>query len=79
MRVPLERGLNMPKRITVTQESNTGRNECFHDNFTGANMTRNQFVNRIKQGNYENYHVRNINGVDTPVSNPDNTRNNNLG
>ena len=64
MRVPLERGLNMPKRITVTQESNT---------------TRNQFVNQIKQGNYENYHVRNINGVDTPVSNPDNTRNNNLG
>ena len=42
-------------------------------------MTRNQFVNQIKQGNYENYHVRNINGVDTPVSNPDNTRNNNLG
>ena len=79
MRVPLERGLNMPNRITVTQESNTGRNECFHDNFTGANMTRNQFVNQIKQGNYENYHVRNINGVDTPVSNPDNTRNNNLG
>ena len=79
MRVPLERGLNMQKRITVTQESNTGRNECFHDNFTGANMTRNQFVNQIKQGNYENYHVRNINGVDTPVSNPDNTRNNNLG
>ncbi len=69
----------MPKRITVTQESNTGRNERFHDNFTGVNMTRNQFVNQIKQGNYENYHVRNINGVDTPVSNPDNTRNNNLG
>lgn len=78
MRVLLERGLNMPKRITVTQESNTGRNERFHDNFTGVNMTRNQFVNQIKQGNYENYHVRNINGVDTPVSNPDNTRNNNL-
>ena len=69
----------MPKHITVTHESNTGRNERFHDNFTGANMTRNQFVNQIKQGNYENYHVRNINGVPTPVSNPDKTRNNNLG
>lgn len=78
MRVLSERRLNMPKRVTVTQESNTGRNERFHDNFTGINMTRNQFVNQIKQGNYQNYHVRNINGVDTPVSNPDRTRNNNL-
>lgn len=69
----------MPKRITVTHESATGRNERFHDNFTGANMTRNQFVNQINQGNYENYHVRNINGIPTPVSNPDSTRNNNLG
>lgn len=77
--VPTERMMYMPKRITVTHESNTGRNERFHDNFTGANMTRNQFVNQIKQGNYENYHVRNINGVPTPVSNPDKTRNNNLG
>lgn len=79
MRVLSERGLNMPKRITVTKESSTGRNERFHDNFTDTNMTRNQFVNQIKQGNYPNYHVRSINGVDTPVSNPDRTRNNNLG
>ena len=53
----------MPKRITVTNESNSGRNERFHDNFTGANMTRNQFVREINQGNYKNYHVRNINGI----------------
>lgn len=69
----------MRKRITVTSETSTGRNERFHDNFTGTDMTRSQFVNQIKQGNYENYHVRNINGVPTPVSNPDKTRNNNLG
>lgn len=69
----------MPPRITVTHESGTGRNERFHDNFTGADMTRNQFVRQINQGNYENYHVRNINGVPTPVSNPDRNRNNNLG
>ncbi|MFR3391117.1 MAG: hypothetical protein ACLTT1_11315 [[Clostridium] scindens] len=69
----------MPPRITVTRESDTGRNERFHDNFTGADMTRNQFVRQINQGNYENYHVRNINGVATPVSNPDRNRNNNLG
>ena len=69
----------MPKRVSVTRESTTGRNERFHDNFTGQDMTRNQFVRAIQQGNYQNYHVRNINGVATPVSNPDKTRNNNLG
>lgn len=69
----------MAKRVSVTRESSTGRNESFHDNYTGTNMSRNQFVRQIKQGSYENYHVRNINGVDTPVSNPDKSRNNNLG
>lgn len=69
----------MSKRISVTYESNTGRNERFHDNYTGRDMTRSQFVNQIKNGNYENYHVREINGVPTPVSNPDKSRNNNLG
>lgn len=69
----------MPKRIKVTNETDTGRNTNFHDNFTGTDMTRQQFVNEIKQGNYENYHVRNINGIDTPVSNPDTKTNNNLG
>ena len=69
----------MPKRVKVTSESRSGRNTKFHDNFTGRNMTRSQFVREIKSGNYENYHVRKINGVQTPVSNPDKTRNNNLG
>lgn len=61
----------MAKRVSVTRESSTGRNTNFHDNYTGANMTRAQFVRQINNGNYENYHVRNINGIDTPVSNPD--------
>ena len=69
----------MPKRVSVTQESDTGRNTRFLDNFTGQDMTRTQFVNAIKNGNYDNYHIRNINGVETPVSNPDSTKNNNLG
>ena len=66
------------KRVTVTKESNTGRNKQFHDNLTGADMTRPQFVKEIEQGNYPNYHVRKINGVKTPVSNPDETEGNNL-
>lgn len=69
----------MPKRISVTSENSTGRNMTFHDNYTGADMTRAQFVSQINNGNYENYHVRNINGVDTPVSNPDSSSRNNLG
>lgn len=66
------------KRVTVTEESSTGRNQKFHDNYNGNDMTRQQFVNEIKQGNYPNYHTRKINGVDTPASNPDGSRNNNL-
>ncbi len=66
------------KRITVTQESDSGRNKKFHDNHNGDDMTRPQFVKKIEQGDYSNYHVRKINGIKTPVSNPDSTKNNNL-
>ena len=66
------------KRITVTSESDTGRNQKFHDNHKGSDMTRAQFVKEIERGEYSNYHVREINGVKTPVSNPDSSRNNNL-
>jgi hypothetical protein len=68
----------MPKRITVTEESDTGRNLRFRDNRTGDEMTRSQFVRQIENGNYPRYHVREINGVPTPVSNPDKSTNNNL-
>ncbi len=67
------------KRVSVTGESKSGRNQTFHDNYNGSNMTRNQFVRQIEQGNYPNYHVRDINGVKTPVSNPDPKVDNNLG
>ncbi len=67
------------RRITVTQESDTGRNERFHDNNTGGDMTRGQFVRQIEQGSYPNYYVRDINGVKTPVSKPDGKEGNNLG
>ena len=69
----------MPKRVKVTRESDSGRNTGFHDNFTGADITREEFVQAIRDGDYSNYHIRNINGIDTPVSNPDPSRHNNLG
>jgi len=61
------------KRITVTKESNSGRNQKFHDNYTGNDMSRARFVKKIEQGDYSNYHVRKVNGIKTPVSNPDTT------
>lgn len=69
----------MQKRVETITESSTGRNTRFHDNLTGLDMTRKQFVDRIKRGEYEGYHIRNINGIETPVSNPDKKESNNLG
>lgn len=67
------------KRVEVTREADSGRNLSFVDHQTAAGMTRAQFVRAIEQGKYQGYHVRNINGVKTPVSNPDKTKDNNLG
>lgn len=69
----------MNQRITVTKESPTGRNIKFVDNSTGETMSRNQFVKKIESGNYPDYHVRKMNGLKTPVSNPDSSSKNNLG
>ena len=66
------------KRVTVTRENDAGRNLRFHDNYRGTDMSRVEFVRQISTGNYPNYHIRNINGVDTPVSNPDGKESNNL-
>lgn len=69
----------MGKRITVVSETETGRNQEFHDNATGRNMSRPEFVRRIEAGEYPKYHVRVIDGVSTPASNPDQSERNNLG
>lgn len=65
--------MNKPK-VTVNSESETGRNLTFHDNETRKNMNREQFVNSIDNGRYPNYHIRNINGIPTPCSNPDKSK-----
>lgn len=77
--VPERKKTIMKKQITVTKENNSGRNTRFHDNTTGKDMTRSQFVKAIENGQYTDFHVRTINGIKTPVSNPDRTDNNNLG
>ena len=69
----------MAKRITVTSETDSGRNQVFHDNVSGRSMSRPEFVRAIEGGQYDRYHVRLVNGVKTPVSNPDRSEGNNLG
>lgn len=66
-------------KVTVIKESESGRNLLFKDNKNGLQMSRSQFVNQIKSGNYEDYYVRKINGISTPVSKPDGNTKNNLG
>lgn len=66
------------KRVKVVGESESGRNQKFVDTRTRAEMTRAGFVREIERGNYPDYHVREINGVKTPVSNPDQSEGNNL-
>lgn len=68
----------MAKSVVVTSESSSGRNHKFHDTKSGKDMTRTQFVQEIKRGNFSDYHVRTVNGLPTPVSNPDRKESNNL-
>jgi hypothetical protein len=71
----------MAGRVKVIQENKTGRNRLFQDTKIKGEkgrMTRSQFVRKIEDGLYPNYHVRKINRIKTPVSNPDMTTKNNL-
>jgi len=65
--------------IKVTHENKSGRNKKFKDQTTGRRMTRTELNKAIKNGTYSGYHVRNVNGKITPVSNPDSSKRNNLG
>lgn len=66
------------KRVKVSSESKSGRNQKFIDTKTRKEMTRAEFVRNIEQGKYPGYHTRKIKGVKTPASNPDKSENNNL-
>lgn len=67
----------MAKNIKVVQESPTGRNQKFQDG--PRVITRPEFIKEIRQGEQPGYHERKVNGVPTPVSNPDRSKKNNLG
>ncbi|WP_459202047.1 DUF3892 domain-containing protein [Methanococcus sp. CF] len=67
------------KDIKVTKESDSGRNLEFKNTKTGEELSRAQVVKKIKSGEITHAHNRNINGVETPCSNPDGKKSNNLG
>lgn len=69
----------MARRVRVTQETNSGRNQRFFDPDRCAYMSRADFVRAIEHGRYPDYHVRVLGGIKTPVSNPDKTESDNLG
>ena len=69
----------MAKNIRSITQNSTGRNITFKDVSLGTEMTRSQFVAKIENNKYSDYHVRTINGIKTPCSNPDKSARNNLG
>ena len=67
--------------VKSIKENETGRNILFQNTGNHETMTRKEFVDRIKNPNstyHNDYYVRKINGIETPVSKPDNNKNNNL-
>ena len=65
-------------KITVTSESDSGRNVRF--NVAGqGDVSRRTLVQQIRGGEHEDYHVRIINRLATPVSNPNGSEGDNLG
>lgn len=69
----------MSKRVITLYESESGRNERFYDKKLKKQMNRNEFVKKIQEGEYPGYHIRVINEIATPCSNPDKSKKNNLG
>ena len=69
----------MAKNVRSITQNSTGRNMTFKDVSSGTKMTRSQFVAKIENNKYSDYHVRTINRIKTPCSNPDKIERNNLG
>lgn len=67
------------KKLIVIKENTSGRNTEFLDTKTKETLTRAKVVSEIRKDKYPGYHIRNINGIATPVSNPNKKSNDNLG
>jgi hypothetical protein len=77
--VPRAVTANPRARVVVVREDDNLRNTDFVDTVTGRPMTRVEFVAAIRAGEYPGYQVRKMHGVDTPVSRPNASVDDNLG
>jgi hypothetical protein len=75
----VEQYIDREKPVVVLKESKTGRNEVFLDLIRSSVMSREGFVAKISRGVYPGYTVASIDGLKTPMSNPDGVASNNLG
>jgi len=66
------------KRVRTIEESDSGRNLEFKDIKNDQEMSRAEFVKKIEDGIYEDYYVRRMYGIKTPISKPDESEENNL-
>lgn len=69
---------NSSKPVVAIGKSKSGRNELFYDTAKQIELSREEFIAKIQEGDYPGYTVKNIRGTPTPVSNPDDRRTNNL-
>ena len=71
--------LDDDKPVIVLDESISGRNEIFYDIAQKKALSRSEFILAIRQGHYLGYFVKEIDGLETPVSKSDGKDMNNLG
>lgn len=67
------------KKLVVTKESPSGRNQEFQDTSTGKIMGVRETVRRIEQGQFPGYHVQHVGKRAFPRSNPNRSSKDNLG
>lgn len=65
------------KRIAVIKEADTWGNDVFRDLDTCEDMSKEEFVQKIENGEYPGYQVQEIAGDKAPLSS--NMLNNNMG
>ena len=66
------------QKVKAIEKNSTGRNTKFRDLRTKKEMSRSELVKKIEKGKYPYLHIRKINRIKTPVSNPDGKKGNNL-
>jgi hypothetical protein len=70
---------NLKDQVIVIKETKKGKNILYFDFANQIFLTRDDFVSKIKIGDYPKYEIRIVDGIEVPVSKKDSTITNNLG